>query len=98
MMEPTSWYKTATWWFTFAALSVAAMLTVKVFPSDSGGEKWLLVANLVLGGLGFGASRMDVKKAWNIDSPKQQEEAKVSVVVRDSAVSGDVVAVNKVDG
>ncbi len=78
MMEPTPWYKTATWWFTIAALMVAAMLTVKVFPSDSPGEKFLLVANFVLGGLGFGSSRMDVKKAWNTPSPQQQEEAKPS--------------------
>jgi hypothetical protein len=78
MMTPTPWFKTATWWFTAAALLVTGMLTLKFFPSDSIGEKMLLLANFVLGGLGFGASRMDVKKAWNTPSPVQQEEAKPS--------------------
>lgn len=93
-MEPTPWYKTATWWFTLAALTVAAMLTIKAFPSDSVGEKTLLVLNLVLGGLGFGASRMDVKKAWNLDPPKTAS----SVNVQGSTVNGDVVGGDKVDG
>jgi hypothetical protein len=69
---PTPAHKTLAFWLTIAALFVTGMLSQKLFPSDSIGEKLLFVLNFVLGGLGYTASRSDVKKAWNIPSPEQQ--------------------------
>lgn len=92
MMEPTPWYKTATWWFTLAASVVTALLMVKYFPNNSQAEKLLFAAQLVLGGLGFKASRGDVKEAHNMPSPQQQ------LNVQNSVVNGDIVGGDKVDG
>lgn len=69
---PTSWYKTATFWFTLMASSVTALLMVKLFPSDSIQEKLLLAANLVLGGLGYKASRGDVQEAHELPPPEKK--------------------------
>jgi hypothetical protein len=75
---PSPWYKTSTFWFTLAALIVSSVLFVKLFPSDSKPEKLLMVANMVLVGLGFSGSRKDVNKAWDMPPRVQQEEAKPS--------------------
>ncbi len=67
-----AWYKTATWWFTLAALSCTALLTVKLFAPNSSGEKLLLAANLILGGLGFKSHRKDVKEALHTEVPEKE--------------------------